>query len=219
MDSLILKISKILPLLKEICTVDNSIWIDSDYGGKRFGFLIKKEHISKYPESLDEDFVYGNLLEIYFRMIANFNPISEEFKYVYFLQKGNIALLRKCWFQYLDKVEIEDYDISIDNIDNIEGLIILDYEHAFGNTYDIYDILKVFFIHDPNEELKKDMIIYKEEELIIKYQTLLNNVIDVIYNFFIEEKIDEDLEVKIDLDFVLTENYKRKKKIDKLLSI
>lgn len=198
--SKIIKLNKeIVNNLKELFKEENIKWVNSWYGGKRFGFLISNEWKNKNPEMFLSNIFEIKLIEI-IQFICQYNPIDETYIKNNNLNQGDINLIKRSYFQ-------QSYDNDIDN----KYYLWLALKRPFGNSYVIGDILEEY-----NIEINHDDNIKYEE----KYSDLMDEVIIKIKNYLINAEFDELLEAYSDGygNYILTTEYLRRKKINKLLN-
>lgn len=170
--------------LKEICREENSINIDSEYGGYRFGFLVSKEWRKKNLQFFIKDNIDKYHIESYFKMISQFNTISNDFIEAQKLEPPYKRLLRNSYYRYYINDEV---GLVLD--DNIDGVIMLNYKRPFGNKCVIGDVFYEFG-YDSYDEKFKGVDIEKE------YEYLINDTVTKIKQYFITHPFKENLTIE-----------------------
>ncbi len=169
--------------LKTICKESNCIYFDSSYGGKRFGFKVTKQWKKENLEFFIEDSIDRVYLESYFKMLSQFNPISDEFIKKNSLEDGHIRAIRQSYYSYYMK---DDLDGIVELEDEYDGIITMDYKRPFGNSNVFSDVLSNFDIDNQSPD--------------INYEELLGHLIDESINavkaFFIEEPFNPKLAIR-----------------------
>jgi hypothetical protein len=199
----------VVSALTELCKDENITWIESGYGGRRFGFLINDNWRKKYgyllgtkDENFESPYANGSILEYYFKMVSNIYIISDSFAESLGLTENHLKLLRSTYYRCEEDEEGRT-------------ALFLEYKRPFGNSDVIDDVLEAFNISMNDEEGEKIDKDWEEE-----YKDLLDDVIVKIKNFFLCCEFSTEIEGIGDryFDFEPTPQYLRKKKINKLLN-
>jgi hypothetical protein len=175
--------NKKVEALKAICKESNCIWIDSSYGGKRFGFKVSDKWKKENKEVFTEDNIDRVYLESYFKMLSEFNPISDEFIKNNSLEYGHINAIRQSYYSYYMKGDLHGVSELEDNID---GVIMIDYKRPFGNSYVIGDVMCNFGIDNDEHDIDYEGL----------HGHLIDESINAVKSFFIEETFNPKLAIR-----------------------